>query len=56
MDVRFTAIMFAVRRYGLPVVMGAAIGWLANHGYDNWASVGCSVADALAVYVEECGQ
>ena len=56
MNVKITALMFAIRKFGLPILLGGITGWLVHHGYDNWADVSCSVADALAVHVEECKQ
>ena len=49
------AVALAVaRRVALPIIIGATVGWLAAHGYNNWATAVCSVSDALGIYVEEC--
>lgn len=49
------AIALAVaKRAALPVIIGAAVGWLAAHGYNNWAIAVCSVSDALGIIVTEC--
>lgn len=49
------AIALAVaRRVAVPIVIGATVGWLAAHGYNNWAAAVCSVSDAMGIIVEEC--
>ena len=49
------AIALAVaKRAALPIIVGAAVGWLAAHGYNNWATAVCSVSDAMGIFVEEC--
>jgi len=49
------AIFVAVaRRVAIPIVIGATVGWLAAHGYNNWATAVCSVSDAMGIVVEEC--
>ena len=49
------AIALAVaKRAALPIIVGAAVGWLVAHGYNNWATAVCSVSDAMGIFVEEC--
>lgn len=43
-----------LRRVAVPIIIGASVGWLAAHGYNNWATAVCSVSDAMGIYVEEC--
>jgi hypothetical protein len=42
------------KRVVVPVLVGAAVGWLAAHGYDKWADAVCGVANAAGVMVTEC--
>ena len=51
---RIRALLFAGKRMALPIVFGAVVGWLIRHNHGEWATVVCSVADALAVSVSEC--
>ncbi len=53
-NAKLAIILGVIRRTAIPIIIGATVGWLASHGYNNWADVVCSVADAMAVYVEEC--
>jgi hypothetical protein len=42
------------RKFILPALLGALVGWMAAHGYNNWVGVVCAVSDALLVSVEGC--
>ena len=42
------------KRVVVPVLVGATVGWLAAHGYNNWADAVCSVANAAGISVTEC--
>ena len=42
------------KRTVVPVLVGATVGWLVAHGYNNWADAVCSVSYALGVSVSEC--
>ena len=51
------AIALAVaKRAILPVLVGASVGWLAAHGYNNWADAVCSVSNAAGISVMECNK
>lgn len=53
-NAKLAIIMGVARRVAIPIVIGATVGWLAAHGYSNWATAVCSVSDAMGIYVEEC--
>jgi hypothetical protein len=53
-NAKLAVAMAIARRVAFPIVIGAAVGWLAAHGYNNWATAVCSVSDALGIIVEEC--
>ena len=42
------------KRVVIPVLVGATVGWLVAHGYNNWADAVCSVSHAFGVFVAEC--
>lgn len=42
------------RKFVLPALLGALVGWMVAHGYDSWVGVVCAVSDALLVSVEGC--
>lgn len=42
------------KRVIIPVLVGATVGWLAAHGYNNWADAVCSVSNAAGISVAEC--
>lgn len=42
------------KRVVIPVLVGATVGWLVAHGYNNWADAVCSVSNAFGVFVAEC--
>lgn len=46
--------MGIAKRVVIPVLVGATVGWLIAHGYNNWADAVCSVSNALGIYVAEC--
>lgn len=53
-NAKLAIILGVARRVAVPIVIGATVGWLIAHGYNNWAAAVCSVADALGIFVEEC--
>lgn len=55
MNAKIQATWFVVRKFALPVIFGALIGWLSANGYNQWREPACGVATALGVNVEECG-
>ena len=44
----------AVRRFVLPVAIGALVTWLVAHNHPHFADAVCSVAAGLAIAVEAC--
>lgn len=42
------------KRVVIPVLVGATVGWLAAHGYNNWADAVCAVSVAAGIPVAEC--
>lgn len=46
--------MAAVRRFVLPVAIGALVTWLVAHNHPHFADAVCSLAAALAIAVEAC--
>jgi hypothetical protein len=54
MNAKFQATWFVIRKFALPVLFGALIGWLTTHGYHEWREPTCGVAGALGVVVEGC--
>lgn len=54
MNAKFFIIMGIVKRFIVPVVVGAAVGWLIANGYNHWADAVCSIGDALGLDVTEC--
>ena len=53
-NAKLAIILGVARRVAIPIVIGATVGWLMAHGYNNWATAVCSVSDAMGIYVEEC--
>jgi len=46
--------MGIAKRVIVPVLVGATVGWLAAHGYNNWADAVCAVSNAAGIPVTEC--
>lgn len=44
----------AVRRFVLPIGIGALVTWLVAHNHPHFADAVCSVAAGLAIAVEAC--
>lgn len=44
----------AVRRFVLPVAIGALVTWLVAHNHPHFADAVCSIAAGLAIAVESC--
>lgn len=44
----------AVRRYVLPIAIGTLVAWLLANNHPDFADALCSVADGLAIKVENC--
>lgn len=54
MNAKYMVYMAIAKRVIVPVLVGAAVGWLIAHGYNNWADAVCSVAHAAGIPVTEC--
>ena len=53
-NAKLAIVMGIAKRVVIPVLVGATVGWLVAHGYNNWADAVCSVSNALGIYVTEC--
>lgn len=53
-NAKFALALAVAKRAIVPVLVGAAVGWLIAHGYNNWADAVCSVSNAAGIYVAEC--
>ena len=54
MDWRGLLAAAAFRRYVLPIAIGALVAWLVANNHTDFADALCSVADGLAIAVENC--
>lgn len=54
MNVKFIVAYNFTKRFVVPVLLGAFVGWLANHGYNNWIPVVCDSANVAGIIIEEC--
>lgn len=54
MNAKFYIVMGIIKRFVIPVVVGASVGWLIANGYNHWADAVCSIGDALGMDVKEC--
>ena len=54
MDWRGWLAAAAVRRYVLPIAIGTLVAWLIANNHPDFADALCSVADGLAIAVENC--
>lgn len=54
MNAKYMVYVAIAKRTVVPVLVGATVGWLVAHGYNNWADAVCSVSYALGVSVSEC--
>lgn len=53
-NAKFVMALAVAKRVVIPVLVGAAVGWLIAHGYNNWADAVCSVSNAAGIFVAEC--
>jgi hypothetical protein len=53
-NAKYTVALALIKRAVIPILVGAAVGWLAANGYNHWADAVCSSADAMAIRVKEC--
>jgi hypothetical protein len=54
MDWRGLLAAAAVRRYVLPIAIGALVTWLIAINRPEFADALCSIADGLAIKVDQC--
>ena len=54
MDWRGLLAAAAVRRYVLPIAIGALVTWLVATNRPEFADALCSIADGLAIKVDQC--
>ena len=54
MNAKYVFYMGIIKRFILPIVVGATVGWLIANGYNHWADAVCSIGDALGLNVTEC--
>jgi len=54
MDIKTVLTAAAVRRFVLPIAIGALVTWLVAHNHPEFADAVCSVAAGLAIAVEAC--
>lgn len=54
MDWRGFLAAAALRRYVLPIALGALVTWLVANNHPDFADAVCSVASGLAIAVENC--
>jgi hypothetical protein len=53
-NAKFAIALAVIKRAVVPILVGATVGWLAAHGYNNWADAVCSVSNAAGIHVAEC--
>ncbi len=56
MDWKNPAILVAIKRFIIPVFIGAIVVWLIANGYSDWADALCSSSNAMGIDVKECMQ
>ena len=54
-NISIATILYIMRKYVAPVLIGALVVWLVANELGAWAVAVCGVADALAIYVKDCG-
>lgn len=54
MNAKFLIVMGIIKRFVVPIMVGAAVGWLIANGYNHWADALCSISHALGFDVTEC--
>lgn len=54
MDWRALLATAAVRRYVLPIALGALVTWLVANNHPDFADAVCSIAAGFAIAVESC--
>ena len=53
-NAKYTVALALIKRAVIPILVGAAVGWLVATGYNHWADAVCSSSDALGISVKEC--
>jgi len=53
-SIKWAAIVAFSRRFILPAALGGIVVWLIANGFAAWVPAVCGVADAMAVFVQEC--
>lgn len=56
MDWRTIVGSLAFRRFVLPVAIGALVAWLVANNHPHFADAVCSIAEGLAIAVQECNE
>lgn len=54
MDWRSLLATVAVRRYVLPIAIGTLVTWFLANNHPDFADALCSVANGLAIKVDQC--
>jgi hypothetical protein len=54
-SISLTTALYILRKYVAPLAIGALVVWLVANELGAWAVAVCSVAEALAIYVKDCG-
>ncbi len=54
-NISLATVLYIMRKYVAPVLIGALVVWLVANELGAWAVAVCGVADALAIYVKDCG-
>ena len=54
-NISLATVLYILRKYVAPVLIGALVVWLVANELGAWAVAVCGVADALAIYVKDCG-
>ena len=54
-NISIATVLYILRKYVAPVLIGALVVWLVANELGAWAVAVCGVADALAIYVKDCG-
>lgn len=53
-NAKLAIVVAVLKRAVVPILVGATVGWLIAHGYNNWADAVCSVSNAAGIPVTEC--
>lgn len=54
MNAKLAIYLGIIKRFILPVVVGATVVWLIANNYADWADAVCSVSHAMGLDVTEC--